>query len=51
MEQEGKERILAQLPLSSVYTDEDQEVEFIWDSTKRWEQTIFKTSSKQSWPL
>uniref|UniRef100_A0A8V0YAZ8 Anaphase-promoting complex subunit 4 n=1 Tax=Gallus gallus TaxID=9031 RepID=A0A8V0YAZ8_CHICK len=35
VEQEGKERILAQLPLSSVYTDEDQEVEFIWDSTKR----------------
>ncbi|OXB63164.1 hypothetical protein ASZ78_001043 [Callipepla squamata] len=35
VEQEGKERILAQLPLSSVYTDEDQEAEFIWDSTKR----------------
>uniref|UniRef100_A0A8C3M337 Anaphase-promoting complex subunit 4 n=1 Tax=Chrysolophus pictus TaxID=9089 RepID=A0A8C3M337_CHRPC len=34
VEQEGKERILAQLPLSSVYTNEDQEVEFIWDSTK-----------------
>lgn len=36
VEQEGKERILAQLPLSSVYTDEDQEGEFIWDSTKRY---------------
>lgn len=51
VEQEGKERILAQLPLSSVYTNEDQEVEFIWDSTKRWEQAILKTSSNQSWPL
>uniref|UniRef100_A0A8B9TLY3 Anaphase-promoting complex subunit 4 n=1 Tax=Anas platyrhynchos TaxID=8839 RepID=A0A8B9TLY3_ANAPL len=38
VEQEGKERILAQLPLSSVYTDEDQEGEFIWDSTKRLEE-------------
>ncbi|XP_014792530.1 PREDICTED: anaphase-promoting complex subunit 4-like [Calidris pugnax] len=35
VEQEGKERVLAQLPLSSVYTDEDQDREFIWDSTKR----------------
>ncbi|XP_009867903.1 PREDICTED: anaphase-promoting complex subunit 4 [Apaloderma vittatum] len=35
VEQEGKERVLAQLPLSSVYTDEDQDRELIWDSTKR----------------
>ncbi|KAM6132882.1 anaphase-promoting complex subunit 4 [Pterocles gutturalis] len=35
VEQEGKERVLAQLPLSSIYTDEDQDGEFIWDSTKR----------------
>ncbi|KFQ65348.1 Anaphase-promoting complex subunit 4, partial [Phaethon lepturus] len=35
VEQEGKERVLAQLPLSSVYTDEDQDREFILDSTKR----------------
>ncbi|KAM9578873.1 anaphase-promoting complex subunit 4 isoform 2-T2 [Guaruba guarouba] len=35
MEQEGKERVLAQLPLSSVYTDEDQDRELVWDSTKR----------------
>ncbi|CAM2113444.1 anaphase-promoting complex subunit 4 isoform X1 [Caretta caretta] len=34
-EQEGKERILAQLPLSSVYVDEDQEREFILNSSKR----------------
>ncbi|NWU98163.1 APC4 protein, partial [Upupa epops] len=27
VEQEGKERVLAQLPLSSVYTDEDQDME------------------------
>lgn len=36
MEQEGKERVLAQLPLSSVYTDEDQYRELIWDSTRRY---------------
>lgn len=36
VEQEGKERVLAQLPLSSVYTDEDQDKELIWDSTKRY---------------
>ncbi|XP_077671916.1 anaphase-promoting complex subunit 4 isoform X3 [Eretmochelys imbricata] len=35
VEQEGKERILAQLPLSSVYVDEDQEREFILNSSKR----------------
>uniref|UniRef100_A0A452J176 Anaphase-promoting complex subunit 4 n=1 Tax=Gopherus agassizii TaxID=38772 RepID=A0A452J176_9SAUR len=34
-EQEGKERILAQLPLSSVYVDEDQEREFSLNSNKR----------------
>lgn len=34
-EQEGKERILAQLPLSSVYIDEDEEREFSWNSSKR----------------
>ncbi|XP_039397495.1 anaphase-promoting complex subunit 4 [Mauremys reevesii] len=34
-EQEGKERILAQLPLSSVYVDEDQEREFSLNSSKR----------------
>ncbi|KAF1497439.1 Anaphase-promoting complex subunit 4, partial [Megadyptes antipodes antipodes] len=40
VEQEGKERVLAQLPLSSVYTDEDQDREFIWDSTKRLDEQI-----------
>ncbi|XP_074848671.1 anaphase-promoting complex subunit 4 isoform X2 [Carettochelys insculpta] len=34
-EQEGKERILAQLPLSSVYVDDDQEKKFSWNSSKR----------------
>uniref|UniRef100_A0A8C0G4P3 Anaphase-promoting complex subunit 4 n=1 Tax=Chelonoidis abingdonii TaxID=106734 RepID=A0A8C0G4P3_CHEAB len=34
-EQEGKERILAQLPLSSVYVDENQEREFSLNSNKR----------------
>nr|XP_056711207.1 anaphase-promoting complex subunit 4 [Euleptes europaea] len=33
--QEGKERILAQLPLSSVYTKETQELEFTWNSGQR----------------
>ncbi|KAF4788271.1 hypothetical protein TURU_162359 [Turdus rufiventris] len=35
VQQEGKERVLAQLPLSSVYTDEDQDRKFIWDSMER----------------
>ncbi|XP_033369437.1 anaphase-promoting complex subunit 4 isoform X1 [Parus major] len=35
VQQEGKERVLAQLPLSSVYTDEDQDGKFIWDSMER----------------
>ncbi|XP_060134922.1 anaphase-promoting complex subunit 4 isoform X1 [Zootoca vivipara] len=34
-EQEGKERILAQLPLSSVYTEENQGLEFRWNSAQR----------------
>ncbi|CAI5783725.1 anaphase-promoting complex subunit 4 isoform X1 [Podarcis lilfordi] len=34
-EQEGKERILAQLPLSSVYTEENQGLEFSWNSAQR----------------
>uniref|UniRef100_H9GKA5 Anaphase-promoting complex subunit 4 n=1 Tax=Anolis carolinensis TaxID=28377 RepID=H9GKA5_ANOCA len=34
-EQEGKERILAQLPLSSIYTEENQELEFSWNSGQR----------------
>ncbi|KAL8207560.1 UNVERIFIED_CONTAM: anaphase promoting complex subunit 4 [Gekko kuhli] len=33
--QEGKERILAQLPLSSVYTKDVQELEFTWNSGQR----------------
>lgn len=36
VQQEGKERVLAQLPLSSVYTDEDQDRKFIWDSMERY---------------
>lgn len=35
MEQEGKERILAQLPLSSIYPGENQESEFSWNSGQR----------------
>ncbi|XP_025926883.1 anaphase-promoting complex subunit 4 isoform X3 [Apteryx rowi] len=46
VEQEGKERILAQLPLSSVYTDEDQEREFIWDSTKRLDEQSGEISTR-----
>ncbi|XP_077790559.1 anaphase-promoting complex subunit 4 isoform X2 [Podarcis muralis] len=34
-EQEGKERILAQLPLSSVYTEENRGLEFSWNSAQR----------------
>nr|XP_028599292.1 anaphase-promoting complex subunit 4 isoform X1 [Podarcis muralis] len=34
-EQEGKERILAQLPLSSVYTEENRGLEFSWNSSQR----------------
>ncbi|XP_053260161.1 anaphase-promoting complex subunit 4 isoform X2 [Podarcis raffonei] len=34
-QQEGKERILAQLPLSSVYTEENQGLEFSWNSSQR----------------
>uniref|UniRef100_A0A8D2JJQ4 Anaphase-promoting complex subunit 4 n=1 Tax=Varanus komodoensis TaxID=61221 RepID=A0A8D2JJQ4_VARKO len=34
-EQEGKDRILAQLPLSSIYLDEDEELEFSWNSSQR----------------
>ncbi|XP_077157616.1 anaphase-promoting complex subunit 4 [Paroedura picta] len=33
--QEGKERILAQLPLSSVYTKETRELQFSWNSGQR----------------
>lgn len=35
VQQEGKERVLAQLPLSSVYTDEHQDGKFIWNSMER----------------
>ncbi|XP_064419595.1 anaphase-promoting complex subunit 4 isoform X2 [Latimeria chalumnae] len=35
LKEEEKGRILAQLPLSSVYVDEEPEVEFIWDPSKR----------------
>ncbi|KAH0616270.1 hypothetical protein JD844_027265 [Phrynosoma platyrhinos] len=35
LEQEGKERILAQLPLSSIYTEENQELELSWNSGQR----------------
>ncbi|XP_060633849.2 anaphase-promoting complex subunit 4 [Anolis sagrei] len=35
IEQEGKDRILAQLPLSSIYTEENQELEFSWNSGQR----------------
>uniref|UniRef100_A0A674HTP1 Anaphase-promoting complex subunit 4 n=1 Tax=Taeniopygia guttata TaxID=59729 RepID=A0A674HTP1_TAEGU len=35
VQQEGKERVLAQLPLSSVYVDEDQDRKSIWDSMER----------------
>ncbi|KAJ6659412.1 hypothetical protein lerEdw1_019144 [Lerista edwardsae] len=35
MEQEGKERILAQLPLSSIYMEENQKSEFSWNSGQR----------------
>ncbi|XP_061440018.1 anaphase-promoting complex subunit 4 isoform X2 [Rhineura floridana] len=35
LEQEGKGRILAQLPLSSIYTEENQEQEFRWNSDQR----------------
>ncbi|NXN17674.1 APC4 protein, partial [Indicator maculatus] len=42
VEQEGKERVLAQLPLSSVYANEDQDREFIWDSTKRYTEKLSK---------
>uniref|UniRef100_A0A803VMS3 Anaphase-promoting complex subunit 4 n=2 Tax=Muscicapidae TaxID=36291 RepID=A0A803VMS3_FICAL len=35
VQQEGKERVLAQLPLSSLYTDEDQDRKFNWDSVER----------------
>ncbi|XP_042325223.1 anaphase-promoting complex subunit 4 isoform X1 [Sceloporus undulatus] len=35
LEQEGKERILAQLPLSSIYTEENQELELSWNSDQR----------------
>ncbi|ETE58771.1 Anaphase-promoting complex subunit 4, partial [Ophiophagus hannah] len=34
-EQEGKERILAQLPLSSICTEENQGMEFNWNSGQR----------------
>ncbi|XP_075047262.1 anaphase-promoting complex subunit 4 [Mixophyes fleayi] len=37
-EQEGKDRILALLPLSSVYCDEDTEYQFIRDTNKRLEE-------------
>ncbi|XP_075696258.1 anaphase-promoting complex subunit 4 isoform X2 [Rhinoderma darwinii] len=37
-EQEGKDRILALLPLSSVYSDEDAEDPFIRDTSKRLEE-------------
>ncbi|KAM6076389.1 anaphase-promoting complex subunit 4 isoform 2-T2 [Chlamydotis macqueenii] len=46
VEQEGKERVLAQLPLSSVYTDEDQDREFIWDSTKRLDEQSGEISTR-----
>nr|XP_025976270.1 anaphase-promoting complex subunit 4 isoform X3 [Dromaius novaehollandiae] len=46
VEQEGKERILAQLPLTSVYTDEDQEREFIWDSAKRLDEQSGEISTR-----
>lgn len=36
VQQEGKERVLAQLPLSSVYMDEDQDGKFNWDSVERY---------------
>ncbi|XP_053108225.1 anaphase-promoting complex subunit 4 isoform X2 [Hemicordylus capensis] len=35
LEQEGKERILAQLPLSSIYTEKNRELEFSWNSGQR----------------
>ena len=35
LEQEGKERILAQLPLSSIYTEENAELEFCWNPGQR----------------
>ncbi|MEE6462336.1 hypothetical protein FKM82_001563 [Ascaphus truei] len=34
-EQEGKDRILAQLPLSLAFCDEDQQKAFRWDASKR----------------
>ncbi|XP_048365310.1 anaphase-promoting complex subunit 4 [Sphaerodactylus townsendi] len=37
---EGKERILAQLPLSSVYTKETQELEFAWNSGQRLDEQV-----------
>uniref|UniRef100_A0A8B9YZ89 Anaphase-promoting complex subunit 4 n=1 Tax=Buteo japonicus TaxID=224669 RepID=A0A8B9YZ89_9AVES len=46
VEQEGKERVLAQLPLSSVYTDEDQDKELIWDSTKRLDEQSSEISTR-----
>lgn len=45
VQQEGKERVLAQLPLSSVYTDEDQDRKFIWDSMERYWKTLSKTEN------
>lgn len=52
VQQEGKERILAQLPLSSVYTDEDQDRKFIWDSMERYWKTLNKSENvelKSKW--
>lgn len=34
-EQEEKERILAQLPLSSIYMEQNHELEFGWNSNQR----------------
>lgn len=45
VQQEGKERVLAQLPLSSVYTDEDQDRKFIWDSMERYWKTLSKSEN------
>ncbi|XP_060102196.1 LOW QUALITY PROTEIN: anaphase-promoting complex subunit 4 [Heteronotia binoei] len=38
--QEGKERILAQLPLSSVYTKKTQELEIAWNSSQRLDEQV-----------
>ncbi|KAE8621904.1 hypothetical protein XENTR_v10005029 [Xenopus tropicalis] len=49
-EVERKDRVLAQLPLSSLYSDEETEDGFPWDTSKRWVQSTEKRYAAQHTP-